>query len=176
VRLHAPHTGAQDVEQDAFAIGAGRAVFVADLVVPGVRELFSAPLDGSAPPVRLNGTFAIGGGLRTQTSSLRGAFALSPDGLTVAYRADERTAGTVELFAVPADGSRAPRVLNRELVAGGDVGAPETELPIVAFAFRPDGLAVAYLADQDENDVVELFMSFVDPPKVRRALPPRPLR
>jgi hypothetical protein len=142
--------------------------------VPGVRELFSAPLDGSAPPVRLNAPFASGGGLRTQTSSLRGAFEVAPDGLTVVYLADQRTAGTVELFAVPTDGSRAPRVLNQELVAGGDVGASDVAVPIVPFAFRPDGRAVAYLADQEEDGVVELFLSFLDPPKVRRAPPPRP--
>ena len=170
-RLHPPLAGQQDVAPDAFAIGAGRVVFVADLVVPGMPELFAAPLDGVEPPVRLSAPFPAGGGLRAPTANLRDAFALSPDGLTVAYLADQRTAGTIELFAVPSDGSRAPRRLNRELVPGGDVCLSLVREP---FVFSPDGSLVAYLADQDVDEIVELFVSWIDPPHARRA--PWPLR
>src|SRR5262249_19762322 len=63
----------------------------------GPRELFVAPLDGSAPALKLSDPLTPGGNVAR-------AF-VSPDSLTVVYLADEATAGQVELFAVPMDRS-----------------------------------------------------------------------
>lgn len=75
-----------------------RVVFLADLDADEHFELFSAPTDGSAAPVRLNATL-------TQHGDVSDRFALSPDGLHVAFLADGHTNTVDELYCAPVDGS-----------------------------------------------------------------------
>ena len=77
---------------------------------------------------------------------------ISADSRSVVYRADQETAGVVQLYRVPLSLSPAPDPpttrLNPPLVAGGDVSE---------FTLSPvDGLAV-YRADQDTDNVRELY-------------------
>ncbi len=103
------------------------------------HDLWSAPVDGSSPPVAL----AAPSGLRTVAE-----FQLAPDGGAVVYRADQDTQGKVELYRIPIDaGSPAVR-LNQRLVALGDVNS---------FRLTPDGGRVVYLADAELDERVELY-------------------
>lgn len=70
----------------------------------------------------------------------------------VVYTADQDTDGTVELYASSDDGAVIIK-LSETMVAGGDV---------VDFEVSPNGIYVAYVADQDSNDLFELYVVPVD--------------
>jgi Tol biopolymer transport system component len=72
---------------------------------------------------------------------------LGPDGRRVLYL-EAASPGSYELFGTSADGSTLPVPLNGPLVANGSV---------FAAAFSPDGERILYVADQDTNDVAELY-------------------
>jgi len=60
-----------------------------------------------------------------------------------------------ELFSVPIDGRRRATRANERLPAGRAVSS---------FRISADGGRVFYLADQDEDDVFELYQAFLKPP------------
>ena len=70
----------------------------------------------------------------------------------VIFIADKDTAGTVELYATSDDGKEIIK-LSGTLVTGGNV---------VDFKVSPDGGSVAYVADQEIDEVFELFVVSVD--------------
>ena len=117
-----------------------RVVYGAEQATLGVLELFSVPVDGSAPATKLNPALPSGGNVWT--------FEISPDGTRVVYGAEQDVDGLFEVFAVPIDGSAAPVQINGPVVAGGGAGSA---------SISPDGLRVLYRADKDTNDVFELF-------------------
>ncbi|HEX6884912.1 MAG TPA: hypothetical protein VF530_16165 [Planctomycetota bacterium] len=119
-----------DVTRFALASDGARAVYLADALVDGQDELFSVPLDGSQPAVRLHGTLAQGRDVLD--------FALSPDGQRVVFLANVTAAGRFELFGVPIDGSQAPARLSLPLLAGGSV--------LQGFRIAPDSRRVVYRA------------------------------
>jgi Tol biopolymer transport system component len=151
-------------------------VFGADASTDDVLEVFAAPLDGSAAPIRLSGPMIAGGDLWTRpTTDAWQMLEVSPDGASVAYLADQDADEVVELYAVPLDGSAPARRLSGPMVAGGDVRSPAEPLDEVPpFRFRPDGRALTYLADQRTDEVTELFLSFLDLEHVRPARDPSP--
>lgn len=118
-------------------------LYTADQETDNVIELFRVPLDGSAAPVKLSGPLVAGG-----TVSY---FKISPDSTYVVYLADQDTDDVSEVYMVPVDGSAAPIKLNAPLVAGGDVGFSGY------FFISPDSQRVIYLADQDTDEVDELY-------------------
>ncbi len=108
-----------------------------------MTELYSVPIAGpAAAGVKLNGTLVAGGHVHQE-------FAISPDSARVVYRADQQTDEVLELYSVPIAGPAAAGVkLNGALIAGGDV---------VNLAISPDSSRVIYRADQQTDDVVELY-------------------
>lgn len=89
-----------------------RVVYVADELADEVFELFSAPMDGSAAPLRLSAPMPTGGDVGE---------ILQVSGGRVLYLADALTNGVQELFVVADDGSAAPLRLSPPLPASGDV-------------------------------------------------------
>ncbi|MCP3979759.1 MAG: hypothetical protein GY716_10595 [bacterium] len=71
----------------------------------------------------------------------------SDDGQWVVYMADQDTAGTIELYSVPAGGGSVMK-LNGPLVVGGNV---------VDFVVSPDSRSVVYRADQDSDERFDLY-------------------
>ena len=123
-------------------------VFTADKDVAGVVELFASSRDG-ADIIKLSGNPVAGGDVVD--------FAISPDGVYVAYVADQNTDGVFELYVVPVDkSSRETAVKISGTFMAGD-GIVETSPGQYAFAWAPDSSRVAYLADQLTAGVVELF-------------------
>ncbi len=154
VKLNGPLMGGH-VSDFRIAPDGTRAVFLADPGASYFYELFSAPTDGS--PVRIDGPLVAGGSVI--------AFEISPDGRRVVYLADQDTNDVLELYSAPIAGDRTrtgrgrgipPRSvkLNGRLVAGGNVSNP--------FLLSPDGARVVYRADQDQNDVFELYSVPID--------------
>src|SRR5688500_16124114 len=97
----------------------------------------------AANPIRLNGTLVAGGDVSTA------GLQFSPDSSRVLYFADQITDGLNEIFSVLALGGTAVK-LNGPLVAGGAVSSS-------GLAFSPDSSRVIYHADQNVDEVLELF-------------------
>jgi Tol biopolymer transport system component len=129
----------------SFQIGpdGARVAYVANQDTYAFDELYCVPLDGSAPPVRLNDDFgAIGGVLP--------GMRFSADGSRVVYRAYLDGQAKMELFSVPADGSAAAVKLSGATPsADGDV-EPD-------FTVSPTGSRVVYRSDQATDEKFELY-------------------
>jgi Tol biopolymer transport system component len=119
-------------------------VYQADQDTAALLELYSVPLGGPATAgIKLNGALVATGGV--------GDFQISPDSGRVVYRAIQQTATVPELYSVPLGGPAAAGIkLNGTLVAGGNVGA---------FKISRDSGRVVYIADQDADEVFELYMT-----------------
>lgn len=133
-------TGAQ---VDSFRItpDGSRVIYRADQQVQGTFHLWSVPIAGGtsvrlAPSSVASGRRALGG------------FQVSPNGTHVVFRANYTNLSKEELFSAPVDGSDFAIRISSPLVFGGNV---------TSFQFRPSGTHVAYLADQDIDEVFEVF-------------------
>jgi hypothetical protein len=153
VRLNGPLAGG-GVSPAEVSPDSSRALYFADQDTANVTELYSVPLDGSDLPVKLNGSLVAGGDA--------GGFALfSPDSSRVVYLADQDSDGVNELYSVPSLGGAAPVRLNGPLVSGGDVHGD--------FRISPDNTHVLYTADQETDDIYELFVTYEELPELRFA-------
>ncbi len=84
-------------------------------------------------------------------------FKISADGKYVVFIADRDTDEVFELYSVPIHGGT-PVKLNGSMPVDGDIYFSEPELvQEYKFQISSDSLRVVYLADQDANDVVELY-------------------
>ncbi|MEL6195754.1 MAG: hypothetical protein AAFQ77_01705 [Myxococcota bacterium] len=117
-----------------------RLAYRADQRADEVFELFTVAPDGTEN-VRVNGDLVAGGSVL--------AIAWSPDGSRLAYRADQETDEVFEAYTVAPDGTENIRV-SGELVSGGDVFS-------ISLVWSPDSSWLLYLADQDTDDVLELY-------------------
>jgi Tol biopolymer transport system component len=128
-----------------------RVVYVANQEMTGAGELFSVPIDGSSPAVKLNGPLVAGGNVHTT--------GLTSDGHTVVYMADERIDEDEALFAVPIDGSASPVLISDGLyfVAGYDdyFGGPR-------FLVAPGAGRAVYQSDRALDSAYELFSAPLD--------------
>lgn len=113
-------------------------------------ELYTTRLDGSQPMLKLSTPLPQGGEMQTQQP-----LQLTPDGTKVVYLADQLVDNRFELFAVPVDGSSLPVRVNAPLAFGRDVQSFANP----AFRISADGTEVVYLADHDENDIIELYVA-----------------
>ena len=153
VKLNGPLVAGGGVLSDlsAFGISANstRVVYRADQQTDEVVELYSVPIAGPASSgVKLNGGLVTGGDVR--------GFKLSPNSARVVYWADQQTDEVYELYSVPIGGPASSGVkLNGALVAGGDVG--DGFGLDFAFYISPNSARVVYRADQQTDEVVELY-------------------
>lgn len=132
-----------------FSPGGEHVIYMADQDTPGVFELYSVRLDGSGRS-KLNGPLTPGG-------QVLAALPTSYDDW-VLYMADEENDEVIEAFAARIDGSERMK-LNPPLVAGGDVyDAVFSNLPAVAFPLA----WTLYTADQDVDEVIEVYASRLD--------------
>lgn len=118
---------------------AGRVVYRSDQAVEHVMRLWSVAADGSSQALRLEGAQVSGSVLE---------FLLRGEGGRVLFR---RIVGTrTELFSVRMDGAWAPIRISPALDGGRAVGQ---------VSVSSDGRRVVYVADQEADNVQELFLS-----------------
>ena len=113
-------------------------------------ELFAILSDGSE--VKLSGDLTVGGNVID--------VAISPDGLRVAYIADQEVAGFFELFVATFGASGVIKLSGTSATGGNlniEVGNQKT-----AINWAPDSSRIAYVASQDTAGLNELFVSTVD--------------
>jgi len=144
VKLNGTMVGGGNVNGNLIVVtpDSTRVLYVADQDTDGVNELYSAPIDGSTPAVKLNAPLVPGGGVI-------GRFQVSPDSTHAVYVADQEQDEVRGLYSVPVDGSAAPVRLNADLPAGGYIP--------LSVAIGPDSSAVFYRAEQAADDVMELW-------------------
>lgn len=116
------------------------------------QELFVAPIDGSAPPVRLAAASHPCGGVRQLS------LVLAADGSRAFFFADLDTDEQVELYSVTLDGEKPPVKLSGPMIAAGDV----YEFSGTNLALSPDGSRVAYVADAEADERFELYVASSD--------------
>lgn len=147
-RLSSALVGGGDVQQNYQITPDGsRVVYRADALVDDLFELASVPLDGSAPPVRLNAPLPAGG-------AVFDGFRISPDSSRVLFYGDLQSDGVDELAIAPVDGGAPSIILNQPLVPGGSVQRN--------FVFTPDSAHVLFVADANTDERHELFTVPVD--------------
>ncbi|MBX7158442.1 MAG: hypothetical protein K1X66_08675, partial [Verrucomicrobiae bacterium] len=118
-----------------------RVVYLADQDTDTVNELYSAQIAATGS-TKLNSALVANGDVTD--------FQVTPDSTRVVFRADQDTDNVFELYSaqIAATGSTK---LNSALVANGDVVFP------TGFQVSADSARVVYLADQDTDNVVELY-------------------
>jgi Tol biopolymer transport system component len=113
------------------------------------QEIWSRRADGSSSALKISGTMpSFGSILRTNEGDY---FRVSSDGTRVVYLSDALVDGRAELFVATIDGSSPPVRLNAPLPTGGSVAGD--------YRISPDSTGVAYRADQETLDRVELFLT-----------------
>ena len=122
-----------------------RVVYLADQDEDNAAELYSVPIDGSAPPVKLNGALGSSGDVTT--------FLIDPLSRRVTFRADQAADERFELFSAPIDGSTPAVRLSATMVPGGT---------LYNHRISADGARVVYLADQEVVDRYELYSVPID--------------
>ncbi len=154
-----------------------RVVYLAPLS-PTVAQLWSAPLDRTPSLRHANGTALSSHRVRLSGPLVPGGtvlgFQISPDARRVVYHADQETDGVIELFSAPIAGGESPVKLSGPLAPGGDVGGI---LP-PPYQISPDASRVVYHADQETDEIRELFSVPIDrglePVKLNGMLDPGP--
>src|SRR5262249_3552913 len=129
-----------------------RVVYLADEERNNRYELYSVPLDGGAPPIKLNATLPTGGNVEDGFDS---PFLISPDSTRVVYRADQAVNDRFVLLSVPLDGSAPPVTISGAMITAGDVD-------FAPFALTSDGTRVVYMADAHVDGAPELFVTPID--------------
>lgn len=117
-------------------------LFLADGRQAGVVELYACDANGQ-------GLRVVSGALVATADVLD--FAWSPDRQLVAFRADRDSDEAYELYVVDIVNGGPPVKVSGALVAGGDV--------LGGYAWRDDGLRLAYLADANVPLQPELFVA-----------------
>jgi len=125
-----------------------RVVYVADQNTDGMNEIYCVPVTGGTV-TKLNGSMTPGGNV-SQRYQL--SFTISANSNRVVYRADQDTDEVHELYSVPITGGVAVK-LNGAMTSGGDLADNYAG----SFWVSPDSSRVVYLADQDTDEVVELY-------------------
>jgi len=95
--------------------------------------------------VRINADLALHGDVHE--------YAITPDGLTVVYVAEQNATDQLDLFARAIDGSGLPRQLSPVPVAGGDAHDA---------VITPDGTRAVFLGDLIEDETTELWSAPLD--------------
>jgi Tol biopolymer transport system component len=160
-KVNPPYSGDSDVCNWKFSPDSTRIVYCADEDTAGVLELYLVDIGALGVSAKLNPPLVSGG-------DVEAGFAFSADSSFVAYRADQDTDETRELYRVDL---ASPGVAEKVNSALPDFGAGVTG-DVFAFRIRPDDLAITYSADQLTNGVIELYEVDVSDPGVSTRVNP----
>ena len=131
-------------------------VFTADKDTNGTTELYASFDDGNEI-IKLSETMVAGGNVAS--------FEVSPDGIWVAYVADQDTNNLFELYVVPVDKASNESAVKVSVdLAGSGIKENIAGSGNYRFAWAPDSSRVAYIADAaepaNETELVDFFELF----------------
>ncbi|MCB8949327.1 MAG: cadherin-like domain-containing protein [Ardenticatenaceae bacterium] len=141
-KLNNPVTSGGRIADFTLSPDGNTVVYIGDPDTFDITELYSVPV-GGGPVTKLSPNNL------TTTREVLFTRRISADSSTVVYLGDQNTNNVNELFSVPIGGGTVTR-LNDPLPSGGGVG-------LFGFGLSPDGSTVVYSADQETNNVHELF-------------------
>jgi Tol biopolymer transport system component len=145
VKLNDPFPNAFGHVQVSGQIGvtadSARAVYVASPNADGIYSLYSAAIDGTGPCIELTPTDVLD-------------FALTTTGLAVYTQDNDGDSVADALYAVDVWGTSTPVLLSGSMVSGGHI----TEFDVASA-----GVRVVYRADQDADEVFELYSAALGP-------------
>jgi Tol biopolymer transport system component len=129
--------------------------YVADQDTAGVFELYVVPVDKTPneTAVKVSGTMAGNGILQLPSGDY--VFGWAPDSSRIAYVADQNSLGVFELFTSTPDGTENDIVSN--LPDPDPLTNPDPD--VKNFEWEPNSRLIAYIADQDTDEVFELYVS-----------------
>jgi Tol biopolymer transport system component len=140
VKLNPPLAAGGAVHFFQISPDSSHVIYRADQEVDERAELYSVPIAGG-PALKLNGPIVSGGNVST--------FKIAADTGRVVYTADQQSNDVIELYSVPIGGSAFVK-LNPPLASGGDLSP-------FGFEIDPVSDRIVYSADQDTNDLYELY-------------------
>lgn len=105
------------------------------------NQVFIAPASGGGS-VQLNSVLVANGNVTD--------FAITPDALSVVYRADQDSVGVFELYRTVIASAPTSTKLNPTFIPGQNKN-------VTVFGVIPDSSGVVYVADQNTDEVFELF-------------------
>lgn len=153
VKLSNPLVAGGDVAAFRVSPDGFYAAYVADQDTDGVFELFAVVIDKTAgdTAVKVSGPMAGSGVFQSPSGDY--LYGWDPGSSRIAYIADQNMAGVFELFTATPDGNE------NDLVS--DLPDPSTNpgRDVKDFGWAPNGTLIAYVADQDSNDKLELYVS-----------------
>jgi len=129
--------------------------YIADQELNDSFELFVVPAGGGVV-IKLSGTSASGGNGNINVGSQNTAINWSPDSRNVAYVASQDINGLSELFVSAIDGSNNIKVSGSQTTGSVGVGVSDD------IYWSPNGVFIAYSAEQDVNGLKEIFVSTSD--------------
>jgi Tol biopolymer transport system component len=157
-KLNGPLVSGGGLDEFVFSPDGSHIAYIADQEVFGQFELYLVDLANPGVSNRLNPD------LPTEGDTF-GRLSFSPDGSKILYAADQEVDGKVELFLADVATPGTTTKVNAPIVDGGDVIDNR-------FAFSPDGATIVYIADQEVDDVRELYAVDVSNPGVSTKLNP----
>ncbi len=149
VKVSGPLVAGGDVEDYEWAPDSSLIAYRADQATVNVVELYTSPPDGSIAPKKVSN---LPDPVLFPGRSVI-SFAWAPDSSRIAYLANQDTVTVTELYSSTPDGSANDKVSFDPLVAGGNVQQ--------GFAWAPDSAFIAYRADQENDEVFELFVAAI---------------
>lgn len=132
-----------NVDGDDFVVtpNSQHVVYLADQDTNDVFELYRAPITGGGTSIKLSGTVSAAPGVTEKSTYM------SPDGQYVVFRIS--ASGILQLYSARVDGTGSRVRLNPTLIPGGQVDG--------SIFITPNSQRVVYLADQDTDDLFELY-------------------
>ncbi len=148
VKLNTALSAGQTISDMALSANGETLVYAGDQDTNDIAEAYYVDLSGASPaaPVKISGTMVADGDVYTKSQ-----MQVSDDGNRTLYLADQETDGVRELYYVNLAGASpaAPVKLNGTLGANSGVSSNP--------ALSADGQAALYKADQDSEDVFEIY-------------------
>ncbi len=118
-------------------------IYLADQTTNNILDAWTVPIDGGTP-TKLRPFITLAGSTVYEFSETP----ISPDGERVAFRANFSDLDKYELWSARVDGTGAVTRINGTMNAGGNV---------TRLLFSPDSSRVVYRADQQSDEVFELY-------------------
>lgn len=138
--------------------------YCADQDTDGTLELYLVELAVPGVSAKLNSPLVMDGNVSAQS------YEFGPDGDFLVYRADQETDEMWELFRVERTMPGTTTKVSDTMIAEGDVPSASGEQP--SFRISPDGLQLTYIADQDTDEVFEVYNVDLSTPGVSTTLSP----
>ena len=132
------------------------AAYVADQDTAGVFELYVVPVDKAPNETAVKVSGAMAGNGILQLPSGEYVIGWAPNSARVAYVADQNTLGVFELFTATPDG------LANDIVSNLPDPLTNPDRNVQNFEWGPNSTLIAYIADQDTEEVFELYVSPFD--------------